>query len=155
SSACSSTPTSTTSTAAAAATAAATATGTLLKNYTVADPKQVAEVALDCPHRNGEKYPTVRGQVYTITCWQGYGDYDLASITAYTLDACIEACSSMNYFQYPRNGNSTLCTAVAFGTNMSDNLRQYANCFLKNGTSRVTENIAGSATANLNAAGGQ
>jgi len=81
-------------------------------------------------------------------------DYDLASIVAYTLNACIEACSSMSSFAQQRNGTTPLCSPVSFRTYLSDNLPQYADCWLKYGSPRVTGNRKLSATAMLDLAAG-
>lgn len=73
------------------------------------------------------------------------------SIIAYTIDDCIEACSSMNYFL----GNTTLCTAALFSTGMAfDAQGQHANCWLKDRVSVSGQSSTSAATAYLDNNGG-
>lgn len=74
---------------------------------------------------------------------------DIASILAYTVADCIEACSSINWF-YSGTGNQSLCTAVAFGSEIDSTYpEQHANCWLKYGAIVNALNVTDTISAQL------
>ncbi|KAK3713315.1 hypothetical protein LTR37_008507 [Vermiconidia calcicola] len=72
-----------------------------LVNYAVVPPSDVFSVALDCPNLEGKSYTTTSGDVFSLSCTNGWGGEDLHTFLAYTYQDCINACS---YYNYRRNG---------------------------------------------------
>lgn len=145
-------------------TSTASATGTPTTNssgffldYAAAAPSKIASLDFDCA--SAEKtYITSYEETFDISCVNTVsgdntsraGEY-AGFIVAYTLDACIEAYSSMNYF----SNSSGPCQHVEFLPAMAANLlgEYYSNCLLIGAkiswqTRPQTGPLAGGASAN-------
>ncbi|KAI1612007.1 hypothetical protein EDD36DRAFT_465854 [Exophiala viscosa] len=104
--------------------ATSTATGAV-KNYTPLLPSQVNTTALDCNDQS--TLTSESGDQFQLNCNMNYGGNDIVDFIAYTLDACIEACSSMNTV-----ANATTCHGVMFNANMETVYAEDSgNCWLK------------------------
>ncbi|KAH7392147.1 hypothetical protein DE146DRAFT_634318 [Phaeosphaeria sp. MPI-PUGE-AT-0046c] len=76
----------------------------------------------------------------TYSCHSGQdipGQGDIAAMTAYTIQQCIDACSSMSTIP-----GAPKCRAVAIGKTLSHeyNVNKGANCWLKNVTGQMSSN---------------
>ncbi|KAK4945592.1 hypothetical protein LTR10_015211 [Elasticomyces elasticus] len=118
----------------AGATATMTATGTSsatststgqVKNYAPLLPAQVNTTALDCNDKS--TITSATGEQFQLNCNINYGGNDIINIIAYTLDACIEACSNLNTI-----ANATTCHGIMFNGNMEFVVAEdNGNCWLK------------------------
>lgn len=107
-----------------------------LTNLSVPAPRTVVSLALDCPTIQGNPF-TSGATGYTFTQWCDH-DYpvgsasdgnngtikDIIAITAYAMEDCMEACSSMNIKRF-----GPVCAGVAFNPDMG--LYFTGNCWLK------------------------
>ena len=112
-----------------------------LVNFTVTDPSAIASLGTKCPELDLQIFTAAAGGSYKILCGVGYSAtngpgpngfalYDYTGIVAYTLDACIEACSKMNGYSAAANRTDGHCSAVTFVTALAkwyDNSQ--ANCW--------------------------
>ena len=106
------------------ASATSTATGAV-KNYSPLLPSQVNTTALDCNDQS--TMTSTSGEQFQLHCNINYGGNDIVDIIAYTLDACIEACSNMNTI-----ANATTCHGIMFNANMEYVYAEDSgNCWLK------------------------
>ena len=97
-----------------------------------------------CPQSNGTIVDSITSpsQKFQITCFiNGHGGDNvvpsaapttagdmLTSNTAYTLEDCINSCSSYNSFQ----GTASGCSHVTWSANLNIVTQHYGNCWLKN-----------------------
>ncbi|KIX09398.1 uncharacterized protein Z518_00477 [Rhinocladiella mackenziei CBS 650.93] len=107
-----------------APTASATPSG-LVNNYTPLLPDQVNTTALQCVDQATINSAT--GEQFQLNCNINFPDNDMINIIAYTLDACINACSNMNTF-----AGEEQCRGILFNANLQKtNANQNGNCWLK------------------------
>ena len=113
---------------------------TTLTNLSVPAPSTIISVALDCPNLTGQSYVSATGHTFTQFCNHDYpnGSFaagnigtirDITGIIAYSMNDCMDACSTMNQLQY-----GPVCAGVTFNAAMSMTYASRANCFLKNAT---------------------
>lgn len=118
---------------------------TSLTNFSVPAPSTVASVALDCPNLTGQSYISATNHTFTQSCNHDYLNgtsaagnvgtiHDIVGIIAYSMNDCMDACSTMNQLQY-----GLVCAGVTFNAAMSMMYAHRANCFLKNATGPGTE----------------
>ncbi|KAF2458446.1 hypothetical protein BDY21DRAFT_220035 [Lineolata rhizophorae] len=86
---------------------------------------------LDCPNVNDTSYETPTAFSFTKRCGVDYryqgGPADIVALTAYSFDACIDACGSYNH-----NNGAGSCFGVAYNPDLTSSLpRDYGNCWLK------------------------
>ncbi|KAF2829316.1 hypothetical protein CC86DRAFT_453950 [Ophiobolus disseminans] len=93
--------------------------------YTPLAPDIVGLIDNACPTSN-----TLRSDTDTYTCYgeQDLPGYDASGLVAYTLQQCIDACSTMNYV-----AKKTTCRAVLLNNRLSSTYssNHRANCWLK------------------------
>lgn len=106
----------------------------LLVNYIPATPETIQTLEDGCNELDSTERTTARGQTYRYSCFNIYTAGDLASIFVYSLEACVEACSSMNFYatKYDQAQGSKTCIHIAYNTLLAGTLGiQFANCWLK------------------------
>ena len=106
-------------------------------NLEVPAPNTIHDVALDCPALHGTSYTTASKETFMQLCNTTYlGDQtnikDIIAIISYSMDDCIEACSSVNEFAV-----SPACAGVTFKPTLSE--FPAGNCWLKTGTGAGTD----------------
>lgn len=103
--------------------------------YTPLPPSSVPRIDTSCPYNLRLKSWT--NDTYTcaqLTDVNAVGD--ITGLIAYTVQACVDACSSLNRVQ-----SAKVCVAVAVNDMLAgDYAKQGANCFLKNITEPKTGN---------------
>jgi hypothetical protein len=100
-----------------------------------------ARVALDCPNLDtqGLQIITISNTTFRFTpkCGVDYVGNDIAGTIVYSFHDCLQSCAITNLIL-----GQVHCVAVHFVADMVSSLaRDYANCWLKNGTS--TPNLGG------------
>lgn len=97
--------------------------------YVPIAPIDVPRIDNSCPRG---VIKSMQGERFKCMETTNQGGDDWANISAYTIQDCINACSSMNVYA----GNTT-CFGVALSWAMRDTQRNYllGNCFLKKGIS--------------------
>ncbi|EXJ90458.1 hypothetical protein A1O1_03560 [Capronia coronata CBS 617.96] len=97
----------------------------LVNNYSPLLPDQVNTTALDCAEQ--ATITSRSDEQYQLNCNINYPDNDLLNFIAYSLDDCIDACSSINTVS-----GDTQCHGVVFNANLEKSDQQgHGNCWLK------------------------
>lgn len=124
--------------------ASSTTTGGLFVNYTVVPPAQIDTVPVACPGLDGSSYTSTTGEVFTLSCTNGYGGDDRMSLLAYTYQDCLNACSNVNLWSH-----TTEYYRVQFSKYVSFSMGSgcqvcHGNCWLKGNNAAVsTESTEG------------
>lgn len=126
---------------------ASTTNGGLLVDYVAATPSAIATVELECDAIDEKTWSSSTGQGFLMSCPDTYSGADLASVTAYNIYDCVEACSALNYWQ----GDSRLCSRVAFSSYIGKDHSPYpqSNCWLKSNESNTVPPGPDTASARL------
>ncbi|KAJ1324013.1 serine/threonine kinase PknH [Microdochium nivale] len=126
-----------------------TTTNGLFVGYKPAAPAMVDTISVDCRALAAQPQKSL-AQIYSAYCGvdlstgsrpaMGGGSVavaDMVGIVAYSLEACLDACSTVNVIAY-RAKTETKCHAVTFRWDLAKAWeRSNANCWLKNATASI------------------
>lgn len=96
--------------------------------YTPPPAASVALIDISCPPATAPSLKSYNDERYACTQGKGINGNDITGISAYSLQQCIDACSTFN-----TRGGSTKCAAVVLNADLakSYDINNGANCWLK------------------------